>query len=227
MKPISFSTTIAEQRSKQNQTMRQIASETGVSAATIFKYERGESFPSNTVLKKLCDVLNLSYNEMLVLVQQSKAESKASRRKLVKADRPEWRDALLERYDDRLITANEKDLFYSVGEIASEIKKEAFHPIEQKLIEEINTRLLSQNRTSSGKDLIKLYTNTTREKLIDELSKIGFKWTFAQKAHYLCISFWGKKKGTRDYLYFIQGWTKTKPRVTGSFSGIYSLTSID
>lgn len=55
---------IAECRKKMNMTQEQLAEKIGVSRKSISRWENGNSMPDYSILKTLCDTLNISINEL-------------------------------------------------------------------------------------------------------------------------------------------------------------------
>ena len=57
---------IATCRKEQNLTQEQLAEKLGVSNKTVSRWENGNSFPDVSMLQPLCDLLNISVNELLL-----------------------------------------------------------------------------------------------------------------------------------------------------------------
>ena len=57
---------IATCRKEQNLTQEQLAEKLGVSSKTVSRWENGNSFPDVSMLQPLCDLLNISVNELLL-----------------------------------------------------------------------------------------------------------------------------------------------------------------
>ena len=56
---------IAEMRKLQNLSQKQLAEQIGVSDKTVSKWETGRSMPDNAILLELCQILQISVNELL------------------------------------------------------------------------------------------------------------------------------------------------------------------
>ena len=56
---------IAENRKKRNLTQADIAEQLGVSNRSISNWENGKNMPDLSLLKPLCEILNITINELL------------------------------------------------------------------------------------------------------------------------------------------------------------------
>ena len=56
---------IAEQRKKQKLTQEELASKLGVSNRSISNWENGKNMPDLSLFKPLCEILDISINELL------------------------------------------------------------------------------------------------------------------------------------------------------------------
>lgn len=66
MDQIKIGKFIAEKRKDQNFTQKQLAMELGISDKTISKWENGDRLPDVTLILKLCEILQITVNELLV-----------------------------------------------------------------------------------------------------------------------------------------------------------------
>lgn len=66
MDQIKIGKFIAEKRKDQNFTQKQLAMELGISDKTISKWENGDRMPDVTLILKLCEILQITVNELLV-----------------------------------------------------------------------------------------------------------------------------------------------------------------
>ena len=58
-------TTIRAYRQKQRFTQKELAEKTGLSVLTIFRYEAGEREPRASDIRKLCEALSITEDELL------------------------------------------------------------------------------------------------------------------------------------------------------------------
>lgn len=65
MDQIKIGKFIAEMRKEKNLTQKQLAELIGISDKAVSKWECGKSMPDNSILLKLCEILNINVNELL------------------------------------------------------------------------------------------------------------------------------------------------------------------
>ena len=65
MDQIKIGRFIAERRKKANLTQMQLAEKLGITDKAISKWERGVAMPDTSIMLKLCDILDISVNELL------------------------------------------------------------------------------------------------------------------------------------------------------------------
>ena len=56
---------IAEKRKEQNLTQVQLAEKLGITNRAVSKWETGKSLPDASIMLELCDVLNITVNDLL------------------------------------------------------------------------------------------------------------------------------------------------------------------
>ena len=65
MDQIKIGEFIAECRKKQNLTQGQLAEKLGITDRAVSKWENGRTMPDSSLMLDLCDILNISVNELL------------------------------------------------------------------------------------------------------------------------------------------------------------------
>lgn len=112
--------------------LRQLAKRIGVHASVILRYEKGQAFPSPEVVTKLCEVLDLSSQEIFRIIQHEKNPHTKTERYFDPNPFPELRSVLLEFYIEKF----NRDCA-SKGKIKEIIETLPFHPIEMKILAEV------------------------------------------------------------------------------------------
>jgi len=69
---MQFSESLRERRKELGLRQEDVAADAGVSHITYGDYERGKCFPKNTILRMLCNVLKLDYDQMYALMVESR-----------------------------------------------------------------------------------------------------------------------------------------------------------
>ena len=129
-----FGEIIKEKRKDKNLSLKEASGLIGISAAVLFRYEKGRSFPTPKHITKLCDVLELNSHEIFRLIQLEKNPTAKIADYLEPNPYPELRLSLLSFYTEKY----NKKTYTSLNKIKEIIETLPFHPIEKVVISEVH-----------------------------------------------------------------------------------------
>ena len=74
-----FAQIFKENRNKNNFSFRVLGKKLGVTAGNLFQYEKGKTYPSASVLDKICSLFGLNFDHIYSLIQKEKMAPEAKR----------------------------------------------------------------------------------------------------------------------------------------------------
>lgn len=143
----TFAEDFKEARKKKDISYKKLSDLTGISAVTLFQYEKKINFPSESSLKKLCKYLNLNFTTSSKQIQKEKAR-KETKKNFSGAAWPDLRQEFLNHYTTDLLPS---ELRASLRAITQELETSPFHPFESFLLYMAMRHLEKENMIASDK----------------------------------------------------------------------------
>lgn len=204
MKKNTFASNLKEELIIQGKSIKHLAEFSGVSPTAIYQYKEGLNYPSDEILIKICECLDLPYKKMVDLIKKDRSDVRPRRKKTIKPQYSEFRVALLETYDqsENLLTGA-----CSIQQMTSELSRYSYHPIERMIVDNILLDILIKSRLISSPSDISYLMSATSDIISKKINSTRFSWSFNIATSCLGASFLNKQH--REILYYKLAWIRT------------------
>lgn len=201
----TFAYMLRHARSNRGVSLRTLADETGLTHGMIFQYEQGHSYPSAETLVKICKVLDMNFKDVAGAIKKEKDFIEKTKSFYSVPPRyPELRKALLFFYSEKSYDGTK---YASELEVKAELEKSPTHPIEQKILEELDCRIKINRRFKNAVDYFGLLQ---KKDIRDNFKKAGFEWWVASADFNRILISFVTKKGESDIKRFVFDWLPEK-----------------
>lgn len=205
MKKNTFASNLKEELIVKGKTIKHVADFSGVSPTAIYQYKEGLNYPSDEILVKICECLDLPYKKMVDLIKRDRSDIRPKRKKTIKPEYSEFRIALLETYDksENLLTGS-----CSLQQMSDELSRYSYHPIERMIVDNVLLDVFIKNKMISSPSDIIYFISSPKSIVSEKINSIKFSWAFNIATSCLGVSY-SLKKEHRENIYYKLSWIRT------------------